>query len=65
MGSEILTQTNFVKTAERAAALREKKDLLFAKKGLVLGIIGGITWAVSSVFLLGMGVKSGAFAQPE
>ena len=33
MGSEILTQTNFVKTTERAAALREKKDLLFAKKG--------------------------------
>ena len=42
-----------------------KKRFALCQKGLVLGIIGGITWAVSSVFLLGMGVKSGAFAQPE
>lgn len=65
MSSDTFIQAGSVRSTEQAIKLREKKDLLFAKKGLILGILGGITWAVSSVFLLGMGVKSDAFLKPE
>lgn len=65
MSSDTLTQTNSVRSTEQAIKLREKKDLKFAKKGLIFGLISGITWAIASVFLLGMGVKSDIFERPE
>lgn len=65
MSSKTHAPVHSFKSTARAAAIREKNDLVFAKKGLVLGIIGGITWAISSVFLLGIGVKSPEFTKPE
>ena len=65
MSSEIFIQEGSVRTTERAVKLREKKDLQFAKTGLILGVLGGVLWAIASIFLLGMGVKSEIFAKPE
>lgn len=65
MSSEILTETGSARSTERAIQLREKKDLQFAKTGLILGVLGGVLWAIASIFLLGNGVKSEIFAKPE
>lgn len=51
--------------ATTARELRACTELKFAKKGLIIGLLAGVTFAVSSVLFLGEGVRQAPYNQPE
>lgn len=54
-----------VSTLPTASELRARMELSFAKKGLAFGLLAGFIFAVSSVLLLGPGVKKLTALRPE
>lgn len=54
-----------VSTLPTASELRARMELRFAKKGLAFGLLAGLIFAVSSVLLLGPGVKQLTAIRPE
>lgn len=52
-------------TISSASELRARLELHFAKKGLAFGLLAGLIFAISSVLLLGPGVKRLTAIRPE